>query len=192
MNAERKEAKRERILDAAVVEIAGRGYYRTTVSDIAGRAGVADGTIYLYFKGKEDILVSIFERAMQRFADEARWIVEEGAGDPEQTLRRIVALHLTLLGEDRDLAVIFQVEFRHTLHVLELFSRSRIRDYLALIAQVVEDRRGRAVRRQGGVRHLGRDGHRLGALAEEHPAGLPLRFGERPSVGWVARDVNPA
>jgi TetR/AcrR family fatty acid metabolism transcriptional regulator len=139
MNAERKEAKRERILDAAVVEIAGRGYYRTTVSDIAGRAGVADGTIYLYFKGKEDILVSIFERAMQRFADEARWIVEEGAGDPEQTLRRIVALHLTLLGEDRDLAVIFQVEFRHTLHVLELFSRSRIRDYLALIAQVVED-----------------------------------------------------
>ncbi len=98
MNAERKEAKRERILDAAVVEIAGRGYYRATVSDIAGRAGVADGTIYLYFKGKEDILVSIFERAMERFNEEARRIVDEGAGDP-----------------------------------------SRIRDYLALIAQVVED-----------------------------------------------------
>ncbi len=139
MNAERKEAKRERILDAAVVEIAGRGYYRATVSDIAGRAGVADGTIYLYFKGKEDILVSIFERAMERFNEEARRIVDEGAGDPEQTLRRIVALHLALLGEDRDLAVIFQVEFRHTLHVLDLLSRSRIRDYLALIAQVVED-----------------------------------------------------
>jgi TetR/AcrR family fatty acid metabolism transcriptional regulator len=139
MNAERKEAKREQILDAAVVEIAGRGYYRTTVSDIAGRAGVADGTIYLYFKGKEDVLVSIFERAMQRFNEEAQRIVEEGSGDPEQTLRRIVALHLALLGEDRDLAVIFQVEFRHTLHVLDLLSRSRIRDYLALIAQVVED-----------------------------------------------------
>ncbi len=139
MNAERKEAKRERILDAAVREIAGRGYHRTTVSDIAGRAGVADGTIYLYFKGKEEILVSIFERAMQRFNDEARRIVEDGVGDPEHTLRRIVALHLDLLGEDRDLAVIFQVEFRHTLHVLELLSRSRMRDYLALIAQVVEE-----------------------------------------------------
>jgi TetR/AcrR family fatty acid metabolism transcriptional regulator len=138
MNAERKEAKRERILDAAVREIAGRGYHRTTVSNIAGRAGVADGTIYLYFKGKEDILVSVFERAMQRFNDEAQRIVEDGRG-PEQTLRRIVALHLDLLGEDRDLAVIFQVEFRHTLHVLELLSRSRMRDYLALIAQVVEE-----------------------------------------------------
>ena len=41
MSAERKEAKRERILDAAVVEIAGRGYYRTTVSDIAGQIGRA-------------------------------------------------------------------------------------------------------------------------------------------------------
>ena len=139
MNVERKEAKRERILDAAVREIAGRGYHRTTVSDIAGRAGVADGTIYLYFKGKEDILVSVFERAMQRFNDEAQRIVEDGVGDPEHTLRRIVALHLDLLGEDRDLAVIFQVEFRHTLHVLELLSRSRMRDYLALIAQVVEE-----------------------------------------------------
>ena len=139
MNADRKEAKRGRILDAAVREIAGRGYHRTTVSDIASRAGVADGTIYLYFKGKEDILVSVFERAMQRFNEEARRIVEDGAGDPENTLRRIVALHLDLLGEDRDLAVIFQVEFRHTLHVLELLSRSRMRDYLALIAQVVEE-----------------------------------------------------
>jgi TetR/AcrR family fatty acid metabolism transcriptional regulator len=145
MHADRKEAKRERILDAAVREIAGRGYHRTTVSDIAGRAGVADGTIYLYFKGKEDILVSVFERAMQRFNEEAQRIVGDGDGNPEHRLRRIVALHLTLLGEDRDLAVIFQVEFRHTLHVLERLSRSRMRDYLALIAQVVEDGKAHGV-----------------------------------------------
>jgi len=138
LSSERKEAKRERILDAAVLEIARRGYYDTTVSSIAGRAGVADGTIYLYFKNKEDLLVSIFERAMGRFNEEARRIVEEGGADAEQKLRRIVALHLSLLGEDRDLAVIFQVEFRHTLHILERLSRSRIRDYLALIARVVE------------------------------------------------------
>ncbi len=145
MNVERKEIKRERILDAAVVEIAGRGYYRTTVSHIARRAGVADGTIYLYFKSKEDVLVSIFERAMQRFSDEAQRIVEDDVAGAERKLRRIVALHLTLLGEDRDLAVIFQVEFRHTLHVLELLSRSRIRDYLALIARVVEEGKSEGV-----------------------------------------------
>ncbi len=137
MNVQQREAKAERILDAAVLEIARHGYYGTTVSAIARRAGVADGTIYLYFKSKEDLLVSIFERAMQRFDQEARRIVEDGAG-AEAKLRRLVALHLTLLGEDRDLAVIFQVEFRHTLHILERLSRSRMRDYLALIAQVVE------------------------------------------------------
>jgi TetR/AcrR family fatty acid metabolism transcriptional regulator len=137
MSAKRKEAKRGQILDAAVLEIARHGYYGTTVSAIAGRAGVADGTIYLYFKSKEEILVSIFERAMQRFNEEAGQIVEETAG-AEDKLSRLVALHLSLMGEDRDLAVIFQVEFRHTIHVLELLSRSRIREYLALIAQVVE------------------------------------------------------
>ena len=103
-SGERKEAKRERILDAAVLEIARHGYYRTTVSSVARRAGVADGTIYLYFKNKEDVLVSIFERAMQRFQDEARRIVEDGGAGAEDKLRRIVDLHLTLLGEDRDLA----------------------------------------------------------------------------------------
>lgn len=138
MNTGRKEAKRERILDAAVLEIARHGYYRATVSTIARRAGVADGTIYLYFKNKEDLLVSIFERAMERFDREARRIVEEGGAGAEDKLRRLVALHLTLLGEDQDLAVIFQVEFRHTLHILERLSRSRMRDYLTLIARVVE------------------------------------------------------
>jgi TetR/AcrR family fatty acid metabolism transcriptional regulator len=137
LSTERKEAKREGILDAAVLEIARRGYYGTTVSTIARRAGVADGTIYLYFKSKEDLLVSIFERAMLRFNEEAASIVEAGAG-AEDKLRRVVALHLSLLGEDRDLAVIFQVEFRHTLHILERLSHSRMRDYLALIARVLE------------------------------------------------------
>ncbi|UCF18910.1 MAG: TetR/AcrR family transcriptional regulator [Gemmatimonadota bacterium] len=138
MTTQRKEAKRERILDAAVLEIARRGYYGTTVSTIARRAGVADGTIYLYFKSKEDLLVSIFERAMQRFNFEAAGIVEADGVGAEEKLRRFVALHLSLLGEDRDLAVIFQVEFRHTLHILERLSRSRMRDYLALIARVLE------------------------------------------------------
>ncbi len=138
MNVEQREAKGERILDAAVLEIARHGYYGTTVSNIARRAGVADGTIYLYFKSKEDLLVSIFERAMRRFDEEARRIVAQDGAGAEEKLRRLVALHLTLLGEDRDLAVIFQVEFRHTLHILERLSRSRMRDYLALIAEVVE------------------------------------------------------
>jgi len=149
MNGHAREAKRERILDAAVVEIARRGYYRTTVSHIARRAGVADGTIYLYFKNKEDLLVSVFDRAMRRFIAEARGIVEDDAPDAVGKLRRLVTLHLTLLSADRDVAVVFQVEFRHTLHVLEVLSRGGIRDYLALIAQVVEQGKAEGAFRSG-------------------------------------------
>jgi TetR/AcrR family fatty acid metabolism transcriptional regulator len=134
----KREAKRERILDAAVLEIARHGYYGTTVATIAGRAGVADGTIYLYFQSKEEILVSIFERAMGQFIAQAQEIVDDATAGAADKLRRVIELHLTLLGADRDLAVIFQVEFRHTLHVLELLSRSRLQEYLTLIARIVD------------------------------------------------------
>jgi TetR/AcrR family fatty acid metabolism transcriptional regulator len=135
----KREAKRERILDAAVLEIARHGYYGTTVATIAGRAGVADGTIYLYFQSKEEILVSIFERAMGQFIAQAQDIVDHATAGAADKLRRVIELHMTLLGADRDLAVIFQVEFRHTLHVLELLSRSRLQEYLKLIARIVDE-----------------------------------------------------
>jgi TetR/AcrR family transcriptional regulator, fatty acid metabolism regulator protein len=141
LNVERREAKRETILDAASIEIARSGYYRTTVSAIARRARIADGTIYLYFENKESVLVSIFERAMQRIIDDARPIVAEPDLPAADKLRRLVELHLSLVGMDRDMAVVLQVELRHSLHFLELFSRSRIREYLELIAEVVEQGR---------------------------------------------------
>lgn len=133
----RKEEKRERILDSAIVEIARGGYYDTVVSAIARRAGVADGTIYLYFKSKEEILVSIFDRAMQQFIEEGNARLTERT-DAEAKLRGIVEIHLAVMERDRDLAVIFQVELRHSLHFLDLFSRSRIREYLTIITEVVK------------------------------------------------------
>jgi len=134
---DRKEAKRERILDAAVLEIARRGFYGTSVSAIARRAGVADGTIYLYFKNKDQILISIFERAMGRFIGEGKERLAR-TSDAEAKLRDLVGLHLSVMGRDRDLAIIFQVELRHSLHFLDIFSRSRMREYLGIIATIVE------------------------------------------------------
>lgn len=133
----RKDDKRTRILDAAVVEIARAGFYGTTVAKIARRAGVADGTIYLYFKNKEAILVGVFDRAMDRFIGGG--ILELGAGDDaRELLREIVRLHLELVGQDHDLAVILQVELRHSLQFMNLFSRTRLREYLEIIAGVLE------------------------------------------------------
>lgn len=130
--------KKEAILDAATVEIAAHGYHGTTVAMIARRAGVADGTIYLYFSNKEEILVSLFERAMDRFTSQgARELA--GLPGPRERLVRIVELHLELVGSDRDLAIITQVELRHSLHFLDQLSRDRVGVYLQAIATVIAE-----------------------------------------------------
>ena len=129
-------SKRTAILDAAVVEIARRGYHQTTVAMIARRAGVADGTIYLYFSNKEEILLSLFDRAMGRFISEGREQVDEQASAVDK-LRRIVELHLTLVGQDRDLAIMTQVELRHSTHFMGQLSRNQVGEYLAILAEVV-------------------------------------------------------
>ncbi|MBC8424310.1 TetR/AcrR family transcriptional regulator [bacterium] len=148
MATQRENDKHARILDAATVEIATSGYHKTTVARIARRAGVADGTIYLYFKSKEDMLVAVFERAMDRFISQG--ILEMGTGDDAVTrIGDIVRLHLEQVGEDRDLAVILQVELRHSLNFLDVFSRSRLRDYLEIITGVIVQGQNEGVFRAG-------------------------------------------
>src|SRR5215204_7041531 len=93
--------KREAILRAATAVFAEKGFFNSKVADIAKAAGVADGTVYLYFKNKDDVLHSIFDRAMDEFIAEGRR--ELGVIDkPEDKLRRIAELHLERLGADRN------------------------------------------------------------------------------------------
>lgn len=138
MNEREKTAKREQILDAAVAEIAAHGYYNTTVAMIARRAQVADGTIYLYFKGKHELLVAIFERSMERFTAIGERALA-ATGDPVERLERVVELHLALLGAERDLAVITQIELRHSIHFMHEFSEGPLRPYLEMITSVLRD-----------------------------------------------------
>src|SRR5260221_92727 len=100
--------KREAILRAAIKVFAHRGYFNSKVADSAGEAGIADGTVYLYFKSKDEILHSIFDRAMADFIAEGRRELAV-IGDPSAKLTRIAELHLEKLGADRDMAVVFQV-----------------------------------------------------------------------------------
>src|SRR6187431_1963475 len=97
--------KREAILRAATSVFAHNGYFNSKVADIAREAGVADGTVYLYFKSKEDILHSIFDRSVEKALGDARTQIE-ALSDPKEKLRRIALLHLERLGADRDLAVV--------------------------------------------------------------------------------------
>src|SRR5438876_11130628 len=93
--------KRESILRAATRVFARSGYFNSKVADIARAAGVADGTVYLYFKSKEEILHSIFDRSVDEAIADARKRLKK-LDDPREKLRRIALLHLERLGADRD------------------------------------------------------------------------------------------
>jgi len=127
--------KREAILRAATHVFARNGYFNSKVADIAREAGVADGTVYLYFKSKEEILHSIFDRSMDEAIAEGRKQLESVV-DPRERLRKIAHLHLERMGADRDLAVVFQVELRGTMKFMEEFSAARgFAEYLSLIRE---------------------------------------------------------
>ena len=130
--------KRELILKAATKVFAQNGFFNSQVADVARVAGVAAGTVYLYFQGKDDLLVSIFERSMREALDEGR-AATDGIADPSERLRRIAHMHLGRLGRDRNLAVVFQIELRHSVKFMERFSETFLQDYFKLIRQAIAD-----------------------------------------------------
>src|SRR6267143_1406876 len=130
--------KRSAILRAAIRVFANNGYFNSKVADIARAAGVADGTVYLYFKSKEEILHSIFDRSMEEAIADGRKRLA-GVSDPREKLRRIAQLHLERLEADRDLAVVFQVELRGSTKFMEEFSAAGFAEYLGLIRATIEE-----------------------------------------------------
>jgi len=129
--------KREAILRAAVKVFAQKGYFNSKVADIAAAAGIADGTVYLYFKSKEEILHSVFDQTMDRFIADGRR--ELSCLDrPEDRLRRIAEMHLEMLSADRDLAIVFQVELRGSIKFMQEFSAAGFGQYLDVIRHTIE------------------------------------------------------
>src|SRR5215208_7390408 len=108
---EKTHGKYEAILRSAVKVFARSGFFNAKVADVAKEAGVADGTVYLYFKNKDDILVSIFNHVTEHALNQGRVTLGE-IEDPVEKLKRIVESHLEMYARDRDLAVVFQVELR--------------------------------------------------------------------------------
>jgi TetR/AcrR family fatty acid metabolism transcriptional regulator len=130
--------KRDAILRAAIDVFAERGFFSAQVADVARAAGVAAGTVYLYFRGKDDILASIFERTMQEAFAEGRAVLAD-VRDPSERLRTFARLHLARFGSDRSLAIVFQVELRHSVKFMERLSSTLLRDYLGQIRQTIVD-----------------------------------------------------
>ena len=130
--------KRERILRGAVKVFAKKGFYASRVNEIARAAGVADGTIYLYFKSKDEVLTSLFEDRIARLLTLLREEVARAEGAP-QRVRRIVEFQLGLLEGERDLAEVITVNLRQSTRLLKQYATRRFLEYLDLMAQVVAD-----------------------------------------------------
>ncbi len=132
--------KRRRILDAAVQVFAARGFYNARVSDIAKEAGVADGTIYLYFKNKDDLLISLFEDRMEVIiADFRRKLT--GTDSARDQLRIFVETHLQMVADQPSLAEVLTVELRQSSKFMREYKAPKFQEYLGLLEEVVE--RGR-------------------------------------------------
>lgn len=130
--------KRELILRAATRVFAQNGYFNSKVADIARAADVADGTVYLYFKSKDEILHSIFDQNMAEAIVACRKLIES-VPDPREKLRRIAKLHLERLGADRELAIVFQVELRGSTKFMQEFSAAGFAEYLDLLRKCFEE-----------------------------------------------------
>src|SRR4051812_28028524 len=164
--------KRERILEAAVKIFAEKGFYNAKVSEIARVAGVADGTIYLYFKSKDDLLISLFEDRMEEVNRNLAAALA-GEGDPVERLRRALAAHFALVQEHPQLAEVLTVELRQSSKFLKEYQPSKFGEFLKLIATAIED------------------GQRAGTMRADIDAPLVARaiFGavDELALAWVLR-----
>ncbi len=129
--------KYRQIIDAAVIVIADNGYHQAQVSKIAKQAGVADGTIYLYFKNKEDILISVFQEKMSVFVENLQKILKESTQASEM-LYRMIEGHFKVLSEDHHLAIVTQLELRQSNKDLRLKINAILKEYLDLLDEILK------------------------------------------------------
>lgn len=139
MNSLKKDKpKYKQIIDAAIIVIAENGYHQSQVSKIAKQAGVADGTIYLYFKNKEDILISVFEEKMEMFANNLKEIIEKDATASEK-LYKMIENHFNVLASNHHLATVTQLELRQSNLALRLRINAILKNYLSLLDSILKE-----------------------------------------------------
>lgn len=130
--------KYNQIIEAAVEVIAENGYHASQVSKIAKKAGVADGTIYLYFKNKEDILVSLFEVKMGQFVEQITKSIKEKK-DSSDKLLSLIEMHFRQLADNHYLAIVTQLELRQSNTELRMKINKVLKPYLAEIDHIIQE-----------------------------------------------------
>jgi TetR/AcrR family fatty acid metabolism transcriptional regulator len=128
--------KHRKILRAAVQVFSVKGFYNSRVADIAKEANVADGTIYLYFKNKDDILISLFEEEFGEIVANMRQELDKEK-DALQKIKRFAVLHLAIVSKQQQLAEVLGVEVRQSSKFMKEYINKPFIEYLNLIRSVV-------------------------------------------------------
>lgn len=147
MSREKTSEKRQRILEAALKVFAQRGFFNAKVSEVAREASVADGTIYLYFKNKDDLLISLFEDRMEFLIRRLHEILDATEGSAVTLIRTLIRAHLQIAVEWPDLAEFITVELRQSSKFVKEYENPKFAEYLKILRDLVE--RGQ---REGSIR----------------------------------------
>lgn len=134
MKADNKHTK---IISAATKVFAKKGFFTARISDIAKEAKVADGTIYLYFNNKYDILLSVFEEEVGKIVDNTKKLIDK-EDDPVEMLKVYITQHLIAMKKNRYLADVIQIELRQTNKVIKTYRDTKFNDYVTMVADIIQ------------------------------------------------------
>jgi TetR/AcrR family fatty acid metabolism transcriptional regulator len=130
--------KHRKIIRAATKVFAKKGFFNARISDIAKEAKVADGTIYLYFNNKFDILLSVFEQEIGKLIDQVTLLLEK-ENNPNQRLTIFIANHLEEMKKNKYLAEVIHIELRQTSKLMREYRKNKFNEYLNIIATIIEN-----------------------------------------------------
>ncbi len=133
MKAENKHSK---IISAATKVFAKKGFFTARISDIAKEAKVADGTIYLYFNNKYDILLSVFEEEVGKIVEKTNKLLSNEE-DPKKMLEIYTIQHLMAMKKNKNLAEVIQIELRQTNKVIKEYRNNQFNEYIGIIANII-------------------------------------------------------
>ncbi len=143
-----KKEKHEKILKSAVKVFAKNGFHNSTISEIAKAAGVADGTIYLYFRNKDDILIRLFEERMEAVNSEFRKALD-AQGDPVAKLEMFITAYIEYMEKRRALAEVISVELRQSNKFMKEYVPTKFAEFLNLVSEIIHDGIEKGIFRKG-------------------------------------------
>ena len=129
--------KHNKIIVSATKVFAKKGFFNARISDIAKEAKVADGTIYLYFNNKFDILISVLEEEIGKIIEQIEKALEKET-DPERMLTIFIEKHLSAMKQNKHLAEVIHIELRQSDRLVKEYRNTSFKQYIDVISKIIK------------------------------------------------------